>query len=201
MRLTGSSDYVSTAVASGDLVTLAVEIRGVAYLPIEVRTPGQRVGAPAAATRLNLTLGEDSDGDGLPDAWEIAQLFYAGGSPGAAGWDLSLIGPDGDFDGDGTSNRDEYLMGTYATDARSYHYLDIAALRSDEIEFRLYTLLGKTYGIQSSTDFTHWTTVECRLGTGGSSAALQTATTTGETLALCPRPATSVPTFYRLLVR
>ena len=30
------------------------------------------LGKPSETTRLDLTLGEDSDGDGLPDAWERA---------------------------------------------------------------------------------------------------------------------------------
>ena len=201
MRLTGSVDYVATAVASGELVTAVVAVRGVSYQPIEINSTGPPVGSPAGKTRLNLTLGEDEDGDGLPDAWEIAQLFYAGVTPGADGWDMSLIRPEGDYDGDGVSNRDEYLSGTYATDARSYHFLEIATLRTEEIEFRLYTLLGKSYAIESSSDFRNWTAVTCRLGADGGFAPSQTATQTGETLAACPRPEGPAPRFYRLLVR
>lgn len=47
---------------------------------------------------------DDSDGDGLPDSWEIE---YFG--------DLSH-GPDEDFDGDGYTNLEEYEAGTDPTD-------------------------------------------------------------------------------------
>lgn len=45
--------------------------------------------------------GEDTDGDGIPDAWE---LIHAG--------DLDTFGPDTDADGDGLTDQEEYLAGT-----------------------------------------------------------------------------------------
>ncbi len=47
---------------------------------------------------------EDSDGDGLPDAWELEHFG-----------DLSQ-GPDTDFDGDGASNLAEFDAGTNPSD-------------------------------------------------------------------------------------
>ncbi len=47
---------------------------------------------------------EDSDGDGLPDAWELEHFG-----------NLSQ-GPDMDFDGDGASNLAEFDAGTDPTD-------------------------------------------------------------------------------------
>jgi hypothetical protein len=201
LRLTGDNDYISTAVASGEILSVGVDIGGVTYLPIEIGSTGQVVGAPARTTRLNLTLGEDSDGDGLPDAWEISQLFYAGIGPGPNGWDLSLLDRDGDFDGDGISNWMEYIAGTYATDAQSFHYLQIAELGDDEVEFRLFTILGKSYQIQTSADLVTWSDLECRLGVGSGYSASQTATITGETTAFSPRPARPDLTFFRLVIR
>jgi len=40
--------------------------------------------------------------------------------PGQNGWDLSLLTRDGDFDGDGISNWQEYIAGTFATDPTDY---------------------------------------------------------------------------------
>jgi hypothetical protein len=49
--------------------------------------------------------GLDSDGDGIPDAWE---LFWAG--------DLSSLSREGDYDGDGVSDYEEYLADTNPMD-------------------------------------------------------------------------------------
>ncbi|MCL4692803.1 MAG: hypothetical protein KJ060_09870 [Candidatus Hydrogenedentes bacterium] len=48
----------------------------------------------------------DNDGDGLPDAWELAH----GLDPGIPDGD---DGPDGDPDGDGLSNLEEFLLNTH----------------------------------------------------------------------------------------
>src|SRR5205809_521054 len=49
--------------------------------------------------------GNDSDGDGIPDAWEIA---HAG--------NLTSLSANGDFDHDGQSDLEEYLADTDPTD-------------------------------------------------------------------------------------
>ena len=44
------------------------------YLPIEMMGSLKTIGHPGGITRMDLTLGEDTDGDGMPDAWERALL-------------------------------------------------------------------------------------------------------------------------------
>ena len=53
-------------------------INGRSFLPIELRGVSLNLGEPGGITRLDLTLGEDIDGDGLPDAWEKALMQPAG---------------------------------------------------------------------------------------------------------------------------
>ena len=50
---------------------MKVQIGASVYLPMEMMI-SQPIGQPAGVTRLDLTLGVDSDGDGMPDAWELA---------------------------------------------------------------------------------------------------------------------------------
>ena len=50
--------------------SLKVQVGGKDYLPIEMIGNTSKMGLPGETTYLDLTLGEDSDGDGLPDAWE-----------------------------------------------------------------------------------------------------------------------------------
>ena len=54
---------------------------------------------------------EDEDGDGLPDAWEIANFTNLSQTAGA------------DFDGDGSTNLQEFQNGTVPKDASSVRYI------------------------------------------------------------------------------
>ncbi|MDP0499965.1 MAG: hypothetical protein Q7P63_07670 [Verrucomicrobiota bacterium JB022] len=158
LQRAGTTPYSSLALGIGTTYTLSVSIGGIVYLPIEMSTPPQ-TGNPAGRTRLNLTLGVDSDGDGLPDAWEEAQLFHAGIPAGEDGWDLSLLDAKGDFDRDGLSNYQEYVSGTYATDSESYLWLDIAEVLPESVRLDFYAFYGRIYVLQSSRDMENWTVV------------------------------------------
>lgn len=199
----GSAAYSSTALKTGTAYTIALSIGGQIFQPIEVSTTPPAVGAPADRRRLNLTLGIDSDNDGLPDAWEEAQLFHAGITPAPEGWDLSLISRLGDFDGDGLSNWMEYLAGTYATDAASHVRLEISSAADGHARFRFYALYGRTYGLESSTDNGTWIPVRFTGGTpaapAGASTTTLTATASGPTEIFTA--ATTAHRFYRLTIR
>ena len=63
------------------------------------------------------TIPIDSDGNGLPNIWEMLYFNVLTGTVATV-----------DFDGDGNSNRDEYVTGTHPLDEQSYFaiYLDAA---------------------------------------------------------------------------
>jgi len=64
--------------------------------------PANWVVAAPTPGQSNTTNPPDTNGDGLPDAWQI-QFFGSISSPSAA--------PGADPDGDGFSNLQEYLLG------------------------------------------------------------------------------------------
>ncbi len=195
--------YHPHTVEKDALFNLRVAIGDRMYLPIEMGS-APSVGAPGDRRRLDLTLGVDSDGDGLPDAWEEAQLYQAGERPGPEGWNLGGLDRDGDYDGDGTSNWHEYLAGTYAVDASSVLDLRILEITSGSARLEFYSFYGKSYTLQSSTDLKTWTPVSFTLvppAEGGSAESQSSlvATTTGPTSLFVAATGNSL--HYRLLAR
>jgi hypothetical protein len=195
--------YHPKALATGSIFNLAVVRGNRIYRPIEVASP-PTVGAAADRRRLDLTLGVDLDGDGLPDAWEEAQLYQAGERPGVNGWELSKLDRDGDYDGDGTSNWNEYLAGTYALDATSILDLEIAEKLSDSVRLEFYSFYGKQYTLEASTDLQTWAGVALSLtapaeGVAVATQSSLTATMTGVTSVYVGT--TDIAAHYRLIAR
>ncbi len=155
MQRPGTATYTSLVSGAGAAFTLGVVLNNVTYLPIEMSTP-RSVGQPGQRVRLDLTLGVDSDGDGIPDAWEQSQLYAGGVMPGENGWDLSLMTRDGDFDRDGISNWFEYIAGTFASDAGDYLALQVFPARAGNLRLRFFGIYGKVYTLESSTDLQTW---------------------------------------------
>jgi hypothetical protein len=155
MQRPGTVTYNDLAQNPGQQFTLSVRINDILYQPIEMsRAP--TVGKPGERSRINLTLGVDSDGDGIPDAWKISQLYAAGILPDENGWPLHLLRPDGDFDGDGISNFAEYIAGTYATDPTDFLALKLVEKQPNSVRLSFYSIIGKSYSLQSSTDMRTW---------------------------------------------
>jgi len=95
-------------------------------------------GAALSGTGI-LTVLEDSDSDGLPDAWESARPGFNPTDPsdGAA-----------DSDGDGSSNAAEYVAGTDYLDPASRLELNITPALGAVLTFR--AVSNRTYTLQSS---------------------------------------------------
>ncbi len=155
MQRPGTASYSSLISGTGAAFTLGVVLNNITYYPIEMSTP-RSVGKPGERVRLDLTLGVDSDGDGLPDAWEQTQLFAGGVVPDDDGWDLTLIDRNGDFDGDGISNWVEYIAGTFATDPTDYLALQVAGSGPGFLQLRFFGIYSKVYSLESSTDLQTW---------------------------------------------
>lgn len=157
MLRSGTANYSDLAQNPGRTFTLAIEVNSVLYHPIEMSTPPQ-VGKPGERTRINLTLGADANGDGLPDAWQQSQLYAADIMPDENGWRYDLLGRDGDFDGDGITNYAEYIAGTYATDGADFLALKIVEKQKTSVRLGFRSIIGKTYTLETSPDMKTWRT-------------------------------------------
>lgn len=156
MLRVGTQSYTGLANTTGTAFSLGVVLNNIVYYPIEM-SQSRAIGLPGERVRLDLTLGVDSIGDGIPDAWKISQLYAAGILPGPDGWDLSLITRDGDFDGDGISNWQEYIAGTFATDPTDYLALRIIGINASRARLRFFGIYNKVYSLETSTDLQTWT--------------------------------------------
>lgn len=145
--------YREDAVASGTSFTVEVTIQGVTYFPIPSAPNGAATTRSAEFLQLDLTLGNDSDGDGLPDLWEQWQLEAAGLDQAR----LDLITRDGDPDGDGLGNHSEFIAGTFAFlgyDTLSLRYVERTPDKWSRLEFL--AVIDKAYVLERSTDMITW---------------------------------------------
>ena len=196
----GTVFYTDKAIAAGGLYSVVVSMNGALFYPIEV-SGTLTAGKGGERVKLDLTLGEDLDKDGLPDTWEAWQLYQAGLYPDENGnWDLSLLDRNGDFDKDGQSNLMEYIAGTFAGDATETFGLTIKEKLPQSVRFEFYGITGKVYAIESSLDMKTWTRVPFAVGAPGAGANGYQASAVGIVSAYAA-PSSTSKGFYRLSVR
>jgi hypothetical protein len=200
-----SDNYKPTALRPLVPFRMKVIIGTTTNLPMELKGSYTNLGKPAESTRLDITLGEDTDGDGLPDAWERMLIEMLGGSGLLT---LADIKPNEDADGDGMLNLDEYLAGTYAFDASDCLKLEIAGMREGRPLLDFLVIRGRSYTIWGCTNLASgaWFPVNFRLSEASSnSAALgyypAQDVRTLRTEAELPSGDTAIPWAFRLQVR
>jgi hypothetical protein len=79
----------------------------------------------------------DSDGDGIPDSWELQYFGCA-----------TCSDPNADSDGDGMSNLMEYMAGTNPTNSASVFAITAIARESNDLRVTWTTGIGKTNALQ-----------------------------------------------------
>lgn len=192
--------YVPTAMQPFVPFRLRVKVGNLTYLPIEMTGAASLVTRPGAVSRVNLTLGVDSDNDGLPDAWERSLIDALGGGKGVAD-----VGPDDDSDGDGLSNLQEYLAGTYAFDPQDGFNLAILSSTEGRATLEFLAIRGRTYSLRVSEDLSQWTSVPFKLSTDPAVAAERNSFRASDTRVVRPVVAPQIeggtlPKFFRVIV-
>jgi hypothetical protein len=187
-----SAAYQPTALRPFASFRMKVRVGKVIYLPIEMRGEYGSLGQPGKRTRLNLTLGEDSNGDGLPDAWQ--RLVDA---------DLSKVKPEGDA-GNGMTYLQKYLAGTYALDPKEGFELSMVGVTNGVSRMEFLAVTGRSYTLNSSQDLKSWVPTAFRILGGETNAPLRlnfiADTVKKVQLEAVPPSAEAVPSFFRLMV-
>jgi hypothetical protein len=118
----------------------------------------------------------DTDGDGLPDAWETANF---------GNLDQTAAG---DPDGDGTPNKVEYSLGLNPIAGTSRFAITPTGTAAAGLVLTWPSAEGIAFTVRSSTDLVDWTTSEATVnGAAGQATATWTAP-----------PATGAAKFYRI---
>jgi hypothetical protein len=125
------------------------------------------------------------------------------GGGGAGGQDpLALLSREGDWDGDGLTDWQEYIAGTFALlfeDELRFRIVDVADSGQTSVEFL--AVDGKSYIIEASVDGKNWTQVEMETsgGTPESLSFFRAEDTQVESMEVSHDPSV-VRMFYRLRV-
>jgi hypothetical protein len=185
--------YKPTALRPQVPFLIKVVIAGVTNLPIQMSVGESYLGAPGERTKIDLTLGIDSDGDGLPDAWE--RLINP---------DISKVNPHDDSDDDGMGNLAEYLAGTYAFDPENGFSLEIVRFNSGRPVLEFVAIQGRTYFIQGSRNLLVWRPLRFQvLAEAGDSPSRtsHTATDVRKVQVEVELPSDLPPRFFRLIAQ
>jgi hypothetical protein len=135
------------------LFRMVVVIGTVTNIPIEMTISNvtYAVGQPGGSARVDLTLGVDANGDGLPDAWELAFLASLG-----LNVPLSSLTANSILTPDGLTLRQQYLLGTYPFDPGDPLKILFTGLTNGYPVLQFPTVTGRTYTVLGSSDLMNW---------------------------------------------
>ncbi len=143
--------YKANAQQRGAGYRLAVVVGAVTNTPLEMTGGLQVLGKPAEQTRWDLTLGEDTNGNHIPDAWERAFLAMAG-----LDLDLATLRADRDYTGSGRTLLAEYQLGGEAPDPDGEFRVTLLDRNDGAPVLGLTTKADRTYSVQGSSDLRQW---------------------------------------------
>lgn len=143
--------YLPSALQPTAPFRMRVKLGTRTYVPLEMKLSLGKLGQPAESSRVDLTLGEDTDGDGLPDAWERMMI-----QSGKLNMTLDQFGPASRLNGNPLTVMEAYVAGTYAWDPKDGFRLDILSREGGLPVLEFMTLRGRSYTISASSDLMAW---------------------------------------------
>ena len=191
--------YRPTAMRPTAPFRIRVKIAGRTYVPLEMKANMALLGQPAQSSRVDLTLGEDTDGDGLPDGWERSVI-----AAGNLGLTLEGLKPGDRLNGNSLSVLQAYLAGTYAWDPKDGFRLDIVEFSATDPVLEFMALRGRSYTISASNDLLTWKPMKFRVQGGSSDAPVsfhQTTQLQRVRVVAAGEASDPAPKFYKLQVK
>ena len=148
-----SSGRASGYAMQGDVFQLSAKFGDKVYTGL-VAPADAKIGTPGDKLFLKIMLAEDANGNGIGDTYEetmLDEMWYAGID--------GDYDPEADYDGDGQSNRTEYLAGTDPFDKDDFFRVSSYGLPNSDASgpAELFAVTfeanaGRSYGVVSSPD-------------------------------------------------
>lgn len=158
--------YEPNALVAGASFQMNVVIGLTTNLPIQMAGNLSHLGQPGQQTRIDLTLGVDLNGDGIPDAWELAFLASIGSNLSLANLNAGMrLGPDG------LTLQQEFFLGTYPFDPQEPFVLTVVAPNNGSPLLQFPTMTGRYYTLVGSADLQSWTSLNFLVPAEGTNAA------------------------------
>jgi len=161
--------YRPNALAVGAGFRMYVVIGNVTNVPIISTSTTNYLGQPTKMTRIDLTLGLDSNGDGIPDAWELAFLAAIGSNLTLADLNAGL-----DVAHDGRTLMQEYLLGSAAFNPGNPFAVRMVDFNAGAPILEFPTEISRSYTVLGSTNLQQWAVLPFRLPSEGPSAVTRT---------------------------
>jgi len=131
---------------------MVVVVGTLTNLPIQMTGDFSRLGQPGQQTRIDLTLGTDVNGNGIPDAWELAYLAAIHSNLTLAELTAnSVLGPDG------LTLLQEFLAGYYPFDPADSFRLQLIDANHGSPILQFTAITGRSYTVLGSPDMQSWT--------------------------------------------
>ena len=162
---TVAGTYNASALVAATQYKLVVGVGASTNLPMEMTGAYAVLGNPASLTRQNLTLGTDSNGDGIPDAWENVFLSEVGTNLA-----LAKINPNADYAHDGRTLKQEYLLGNYPYNPGDNFSVQLVGQNAGSATLAFTTMTARSYTAYGSSDLQNWTPLSFTIPSQGSAA-------------------------------
>jgi hypothetical protein len=150
-------NYVPMQIAGATSSYWTQQINQVNDPSISVSGDHWAIGLPAGKLRLDLWLGVDANGDGLPDSW---QWNVVNSDPSGQLTDYTQVLPDADFSGNGMTNMQKFIAGVYALEVRDGLHFQVDSITGGIAKLHFQAIAGRTYHLESSSDLINWKKTE-----------------------------------------
>ena len=158
--------YKATALLPAMPFTMSVKMGGISYLPIEMKGKFSKLGQPGEQSQMDLTLGQDSDNNGLPDAWEQSLFAKLG-----LVWKAGSIDPNSMLPGSGLSYYQAYVAGAYNYAPTNGFTLNLVRMNGSAPHLAFTAVQGRSYSIKGGTKIGDWSDVSFTLFTNGTNSS------------------------------